>query len=760
MGTALIVGAITAGLLAMIFAVREVPDVAMRLVGGPTGIARHGGVRVRIRTPRDGASVIVEVPGVREADARPAAEALVQGARFFDVKEDLSLLDAPTTPDVVHDEVREVSGALRPESRLAVIAVEHWRDDGTATDHRSAYLYAATRDALVHGFERLAAAGWHPPPETRVVFESVAMGEHTLWRSYVVAGTAAMDSSAVSHAERGIDPRMHRTVVFIDFTSEGRATFADWTGRIVGHKLATVLGDQVVSAPVVNAKIAGGRMVVTLGNDDGDPTAAALIAALTTPPMPPGCRIEDVQWQPPGNSDVLTALARIAIGLVGGASVALLVGLAIRVARPTWQPRPPRATGKLPLARIAMTLLAPISLYVLRAIPLATVRGVPFSRAVEPGTYSLAGIGFRDALTAFVIVELAIACWPSWRARRDQPGFRRAAHAAVAPVALALALAHAYTVVRMMITLDQLPSSDALVDASGLGQLIATLSLAGATMWLVWIAGVITRRGIGNGYVALLVADWLLRGAAAGAPPQALQVELAVLAALAVVTVAMLRMRVARDGELGLRVPTSGTLALGVVFSLPLGLSQLILVLAPSASVPGWIQVWNRFSLDGWPIALVSIACIGWSYVLARPSRLAPYAARGGLAAPSPASWRRATLLSVVGIAWVAAVGQRDAAMVMIATAAVLDWLDELRIRRGDFVAVWALHQPQVAEGVRRALADAGIACELAGSHVRSLLYVFGPYAPIEVYVPPAAVDDARAILARIVTPDAAAAAA
>jgi hypothetical protein len=89
-----------------------------------------------------------------------------------------------------------------------------------------------------------------------------------------------------------------------------------------------------------------------------------------------------------------------------------------------------------------------------------------------------------------------------------------------------------------------------------------------------------------------------------------------------------------------------------------------------------------------------------------------------------------------------------EAAGAMVFAAVVLDLIDDLRARRGDLVVAWPLHQPHHAELVRRTLADAGIPCHLASSHLRTLLAVFGPYAPIDVLVPAGSADEARGKIA------------
>ena len=55
------------------------------------------------------------------------------------------------------------------------------------------------------------------------------------------------------------NPQTFGTVVAIEFTSEGKKKFADFTRRNVGEILAIVLDKKILSAPTVRAPILGGR---------------------------------------------------------------------------------------------------------------------------------------------------------------------------------------------------------------------------------------------------------------------------------------------------------------------------------------------------------------------------------------------------------------------------------------------------------------------------------------------------------------------
>ena len=85
-------------------------------------------------------------------------------------------------------------------------------------------------------------------------------------------------------------------LVSIRFEPEAAARFAEVSGAHVGHRLAIVLDDEAVSAPVVREAITGGVAQIDMGTADPDPDAAlaeaqALVAALGTEPLQAAWRV-------------------------------------------------------------------------------------------------------------------------------------------------------------------------------------------------------------------------------------------------------------------------------------------------------------------------------------------------------------------------------------------------------------------------------------------------------------------------------------
>lgn len=73
-------------------------------------------------------------------------------------------------------------------------------------------------------------------------------------------------------------------VISIEFTDEGSRKFEELTGRNVGKPIPIVLDDQIISAPVVNEKIIGGKAQIS-GDFDVE-TAKSLSVQLTAGALP------------------------------------------------------------------------------------------------------------------------------------------------------------------------------------------------------------------------------------------------------------------------------------------------------------------------------------------------------------------------------------------------------------------------------------------------------------------------------------------
>ncbi|NOT78046.1 MAG: protein translocase subunit SecD [Bacteriovoracaceae bacterium] len=82
---------------------------------------------------------------------------------------------------------------------------------------------------------------------------------------YVVEATPRITGDDLSDARVQIDPQKNEPYVSMEFKPQGSSRFEETTGSNIGKRMAVVLDGNVYSAPVIQAKIAGGSAQITLG---------------------------------------------------------------------------------------------------------------------------------------------------------------------------------------------------------------------------------------------------------------------------------------------------------------------------------------------------------------------------------------------------------------------------------------------------------------------------------------------------------------
>lgn len=89
-----------------------------------------------------------------------------------------------------------------------------------------------------------------------------------------------MTNADVESAEVGFDEMTSEPYVSIVFTDAGGARFALLTRGLVRRRLAILVDDEVMSAPVVMGEIPGGRAQITLGSAESAEEMFAEASAL------------------------------------------------------------------------------------------------------------------------------------------------------------------------------------------------------------------------------------------------------------------------------------------------------------------------------------------------------------------------------------------------------------------------------------------------------------------------------------------------
>lgn len=366
------------------------------------------------------------------------------------------------------------------------------------------------------------------------------------------------------------------------------------------------------------------------------------------------------------------------------------------------------------------------------------------------------GLGFGPLLSAYFFVEVIALVLPPLRWRRvSGAGPRRPLVVASWAVALVFAALQCGSMARAS------------------GELVLPASMMAATV-LCWSLTIVADRfGILNGFSVAALASLDGLGSAQRSwrlfqsedfSPGVLLLALATLAGAAY-TIVWLTRRPVPQPSLPVRAvpPVSGlgmTASAGALLSFPVTLSTFVPELAPlgealQRSQTLYVSLWVAFSVA---------FTVFWALVFFRPRAIAAMWKRWNpevdevsavLAARAamPAALRDALVLNVafalaMQLTLPAAVSL--VSVVLLTALVVLDGLDEVRFRRahGELVSVHELARVAEVDAVLHRLSSKGIEAFARTRHYRAAFQFFGPHLPIEVLVPLARAEEARAVLA------------
>lgn len=150
------------------------------------------------------------------------------------------------------------------------VAQDSWSGvDGPPRD--DLFLRSPGREPLARLLAALPPA-LAPPPGRRVLL--AARHRHPDgaappgYRTHVVDDTPVVTERSIQEAELMFDPS-GLPLIGVTLDAAGAARLAAVTGSSVGRRLAIVLDDTVLSAPVVGGAITGGRLQISLGGEGG-----------------------------------------------------------------------------------------------------------------------------------------------------------------------------------------------------------------------------------------------------------------------------------------------------------------------------------------------------------------------------------------------------------------------------------------------------------------------------------------------------------
>jgi len=152
--------------------------------------------------------------------------------------------------------------AHRTPSAGIKVDAESWNDPSGAA-HDDVFLVGAGPEQLGAGVEVLVRA--QPIPDDHdILFERRASD----WRTHYVFSEVQLDNGDIQTADQTWSTDTGNPEVSIELTTRGGEKLAALTERSVGKKMAIVFENRVVTAPVINGKIPGFRLRITLGARD------------------------------------------------------------------------------------------------------------------------------------------------------------------------------------------------------------------------------------------------------------------------------------------------------------------------------------------------------------------------------------------------------------------------------------------------------------------------------------------------------------
>lgn len=129
------------------------------------------------------------------------------------------------------------------------------------------------------------------------------------------SGTTQLTGKDLKTAKEQID-NGHKNVVAIEFTDQGAKKFADLTAANVGHRIAILLDGKVLTNPVVNEAITGGKAVITGSNTLEEAKSLAIL--LRSGALPVKLKVMEVRTIGPslGQDSKIKSERAFAIGIL------------------------------------------------------------------------------------------------------------------------------------------------------------------------------------------------------------------------------------------------------------------------------------------------------------------------------------------------------------------------------------------------------------------------------------------------------------
>ncbi len=199
---------------------------------------------------RQGASdIVVQLPGLKEADVDRAKKLIGQTSQL-----EFRMLDDAGTNAFFN----QFSGKLPAGFALRVIDGGYRSVTHRDKDALEKFFAGKTDETHMVGFQH------HP---VFVDAEKTQLDEEkSYWKSYYVFSEVELTGDYVQEARTAVDQQFNRPYVALNFDLKGAELFGELSTNNVGKRMAIMMGETVVSAPVFNEPIPGGRAQITMGS--------------------------------------------------------------------------------------------------------------------------------------------------------------------------------------------------------------------------------------------------------------------------------------------------------------------------------------------------------------------------------------------------------------------------------------------------------------------------------------------------------------
>jgi preprotein translocase subunit SecD len=271
---------------------------------------------------KKGTDIVVELPGLEERDFERIKAVVGRTAQLqFKIVDDQA---SEYTTKVAASRLKDSPITIQPDS---------WRDDKTGVNREVIYLVAKDREVLEKFISGLTG-DLAVPNDREFGYEAVdepgslgsANRQPATWRAYLLYRRAGVTGDYLQNAEVGFS-EMGTPQVNFTMHRKGGELMGKLTGENVGRRMAIVLDDKIMSAPVIQSQI-NDRGLITLGAGM-DPVALQqeakdLVAVLRSGSLP--APLQKTHEMKVGRTlgDDAVAKARFAM-LLGGIGVVLFM---------------------------------------------------------------------------------------------------------------------------------------------------------------------------------------------------------------------------------------------------------------------------------------------------------------------------------------------------------------------------------------------------------------------------------------------------